>query len=98
MDAAPNMDEDGGFKWWIVLCLMLSWTVVFFIVCKGIQSSGKVIKQDLLGGLARLKPFLINFRWFTSPVSFLILFVSIKVNIFTIFNPFYKDFRSSRIN
>lgn len=52
LDAAPNMDEDGGFKWWIVLCLMLSWTVVFFIVCKGIQSSGKVIKRDLLDGLA----------------------------------------------
>lgn len=43
LDAAESMDEPGGLKWWIVLCLMLSWTVVFLIVMKGIQSSGKVI-------------------------------------------------------
>jgi solute carrier family 6 (neurotransmitter transporter, amino acid/orphan) member 15/16/17/18/20 len=42
LDAAPSMDDSGGFKWWIVICLMLSWTIVFFIVMKGIQSSGKV--------------------------------------------------------
>ncbi|XP_011193924.1 sodium-dependent neutral amino acid transporter B(0)AT3 isoform X1 [Zeugodacus cucurbitae] len=43
LDAAPSMDEPGGLKWWIVLCLFLSWTIVFFIVMKGIQSSGKVV-------------------------------------------------------
>ncbi|TMW52100.1 hypothetical protein DOY81_002817, partial [Sarcophaga bullata] len=43
LDAAPSMDDAGGFKWWIVLCLLLSWTIVFFIVMKGIQSSGKVV-------------------------------------------------------
>ncbi|XP_026466274.1 sodium-dependent neutral amino acid transporter B(0)AT3-like isoform X1 [Ctenocephalides felis] len=43
LDAAPSMDDSGGIKWWIVLCLLLSWTVVFFIVMKGIQSSGKVV-------------------------------------------------------
>lgn len=42
LDAAPSMDEPGGLKWWIVLCLLISWTIVFFIVMKGIQSSGKV--------------------------------------------------------
>jgi solute carrier family 6 (neurotransmitter transporter, amino acid/orphan) member 15/16/17/18/20 len=40
------MDETGGFKWWIILCLILAWTIVFFIVMKGIQSSGKVRKCD----------------------------------------------------
>ncbi|XP_037918099.1 sodium- and chloride-dependent transporter XTRP3 isoform X4 [Hermetia illucens] len=43
LDAAPSMEEPGGLKWWIVLCLLLSWTVVFFIVMKGIQSSGNVV-------------------------------------------------------
>ncbi|XP_073812265.1 sodium-dependent neutral amino acid transporter B(0)AT3 isoform X1 [Musca autumnalis] len=43
LDAAPSMEEPGGLKWWIVLCLLLSWTIVFFIVMKGIQSSGKVV-------------------------------------------------------
>lgn len=42
LDAAPAIDQPGGLKWWIVLCLLLSWIIVFFIVCKGIQSSGKV--------------------------------------------------------
>ncbi|XP_054276986.1 sodium-dependent neutral amino acid transporter B(0)AT3 isoform X2 [Macrosteles quadrilineatus] len=43
LDIAPTMDETGGLKWWIVLCLLLAWTMVFFIVMKGIQSSGKVV-------------------------------------------------------
>lgn len=43
LDAAPSIEESGGMKWWIVLCLLLAWTIVFFIVMKGIQSSGKVV-------------------------------------------------------
>ncbi|KAJ6647165.1 Sodium-dependent neutral amino acid transporter SLC6A17 [Pseudolycoriella hygida] len=43
LDIAPSIDEPGGLKWWIVLCLFISWLVVFFIVMKGIQSSGKVV-------------------------------------------------------
>ncbi|KAL0276997.1 UNVERIFIED_CONTAM: hypothetical protein PYX00_004436 [Menopon gallinae] len=43
LDVAPNIEDNGGLKWWIVLCLILSWVTVFFIVMKGIQSSGKVV-------------------------------------------------------
>ncbi|XP_014260185.1 sodium- and chloride-dependent transporter XTRP3 [Cimex lectularius] len=43
LDVSPSMDDFGGMKWWIVLCLLLAWIVVFFIVMKGIQSSGKVV-------------------------------------------------------
>ncbi|XP_071864976.1 sodium- and chloride-dependent transporter XTRP3 isoform X2 [Bombus fervidus] len=43
LDAAPSIEEGLSLKWWIVLCLLLSWIVVFFIVMKGIQSSGKVV-------------------------------------------------------
>lgn len=42
LDASPSMDDSGGLKWWIVLFLLISWTIVFLIVMKGIQSSGKV--------------------------------------------------------
>lgn len=42
LDASPSIDDNGGFKWWIIVCLILAWIVVFFIVMKGIQSSGKV--------------------------------------------------------
>ncbi|XP_043521365.1 sodium- and chloride-dependent transporter XTRP3 isoform X1 [Frieseomelitta varia] len=43
LDAAPSIQEGSTLKWWIVLCLLLSWIIVFFIVMKGIQSSGKVV-------------------------------------------------------
>ncbi|KAF7268880.1 sodium- and chloride-dependent transporter XTRP3 isoform X4 [Rhynchophorus ferrugineus] len=43
LDASPSIDEPGEPKWWIVICLLIAWLVVFFIVMKGIQSSGKVV-------------------------------------------------------
>ncbi|XP_076672197.1 sodium-dependent neutral amino acid transporter B(0)AT3 isoform X1 [Andrena cerasifolii] len=43
LDAASSIETGQSLKWWIVLCLLLSWVVVFFIVMKGIQSSGKVV-------------------------------------------------------
>ncbi|CAH0551934.1 unnamed protein product [Brassicogethes aeneus] len=43
LDAAPSIEEPGVPRWWIALCLLLSWIIVFFIVMKGIQSSGKVV-------------------------------------------------------
>ncbi|CAH1717250.1 unnamed protein product [Chironomus riparius] len=43
LDASPSIDDNGGFKWWIIICLILAWLVVFFIVMKGIQSSGKAV-------------------------------------------------------
>ncbi|XP_063905609.1 sodium-dependent neutral amino acid transporter B(0)AT3 isoform X2 [Zophobas morio] len=43
LDSAVSIDEPGAPKWWIVLCLLLSWIIVFFIMMKGIQSSGKVV-------------------------------------------------------
>ncbi|XP_055318076.1 sodium-dependent neutral amino acid transporter B(0)AT3 isoform X2 [Sitodiplosis mosellana] len=43
LDASPSMDESGGLKWWIVLCLFAAWAIVFLIVMKGIQSSGNIV-------------------------------------------------------
>ncbi|KAL0861311.1 hypothetical protein ABMA27_008869 [Loxostege sticticalis] len=43
LDAAPSIEEPGVPRWWIVLYLLLAWIIVFFIVMKGIQSSGKVV-------------------------------------------------------
>lgn len=60
LDAAPSIEEGQSLKWWIVLCLLLSWVVVFFIVMKGIQSSGKVTRQ----ARAREIPFVST--WFHS--------------------------------
>lgn len=43
LDASPNMENPEGIKWWILGLLLLAWVVVFCIVMKGIQSSGKVV-------------------------------------------------------
>ncbi|XP_044744416.1 sodium-dependent neutral amino acid transporter B(0)AT3 isoform X1 [Coccinella septempunctata] len=43
LDSSSSIESGGYPRWWIVLCLLLSWIVVFFIVMKGIQSSGKVV-------------------------------------------------------
>ncbi|XP_024941160.1 sodium- and chloride-dependent transporter XTRP3 isoform X2 [Cephus cinctus] len=43
LDVSPSIEDGQGLKWWIVLCLLLSWIIVFCIVMKGIQSSGKVV-------------------------------------------------------
>ncbi|XP_045762198.1 sodium-dependent neutral amino acid transporter B(0)AT3 isoform X4 [Maniola jurtina] len=43
LDASPSIEEPGTPRWWIVLYLLLAWIIVFFIVMKGIQSSGKVV-------------------------------------------------------
>ncbi|XP_047500114.1 sodium- and chloride-dependent transporter XTRP3A-like isoform X2 [Penaeus chinensis] len=43
IDASPSIDETGGIKWWMALCLTLSWILVWVCIMKGIQSSGKVV-------------------------------------------------------
>lgn len=43
LDISPSMEETGGIKWWMALCLLLSWTVVFFIIRQGVQSAGKAV-------------------------------------------------------
>lgn len=47
LDASPSIEQPGVPRWWIVLYLLLAWIIVFFIVMKGIQSSGKVSTQLL---------------------------------------------------
>ncbi|XP_042216097.1 sodium-dependent neutral amino acid transporter B(0)AT3-like isoform X4 [Homarus americanus] len=43
IDASPSISETGGVKWWMALCLTISWVLVWLCIMKGIQSSGKVV-------------------------------------------------------
>jgi len=43
LDASGSIDDWGGIKYWVFLCLVLSWVVVYLILMKGIASSGKVV-------------------------------------------------------
>ena len=42
LDVSPSIEEPEGIKWWMALCLLLSWVVVYICIRKGIKSSGKV--------------------------------------------------------
>jgi hypothetical protein len=45
LDASPGLDESGGVKWKLLLCLLFSWVVIYLCIYKGIKSSGKVNTQ-----------------------------------------------------
>lgn len=47
LDISPSIEETGGLKWWMVLCLLLAWVVVYFIIMRGVKSAGKVSKPEL---------------------------------------------------
>uniref|UniRef100_A0A4D5R9I8 Transporter n=1 Tax=Scolopendra viridis TaxID=118503 RepID=A0A4D5R9I8_SCOVI len=43
VDISPSLNESGGLKWWMVLCLLAAWIITYLCMMKGIQSSGKVV-------------------------------------------------------
>ncbi|KAK3787759.1 hypothetical protein RRG08_049705 [Elysia crispata] len=40
---SSGVGDPGNIKWDLALCLLLAWIVVYFCICKGIKSSGKVM-------------------------------------------------------
>ncbi|XP_038054203.1 sodium- and chloride-dependent creatine transporter 1-like isoform X2 [Patiria miniata] len=43
LQLSGGLDEIGTLVWPLVLCLFLAWVLVYFIVWKGVKSSGKVV-------------------------------------------------------
>ena len=43
LDRSENISVRGGVPWRLALCFTVSWVVVFAIIYKGIESSGKVV-------------------------------------------------------
>lgn len=43
MDLSDGVDNLGGLKWELALCLLGAWVIVFLCLCKGVKSSGKVV-------------------------------------------------------
>lgn len=43
LDASGSIDDPVSIKYWTLLCLILSWVIVYLILMKGIASSGKVV-------------------------------------------------------
>ena len=40
---SDGIDEMGAPNWWLVLCLLAAWIVIFGCLIKGIKSSGRVV-------------------------------------------------------
>ncbi|XP_048579087.1 LOW QUALITY PROTEIN: sodium- and chloride-dependent GABA transporter 1 [Nematostella vectensis] len=43
LNISSGMDKLGSIQWPILLCLILSWLLVYFCLVKGVKSSGKVV-------------------------------------------------------
>ncbi|KAK3086251.1 hypothetical protein FSP39_015776 [Pinctada imbricata] len=43
LDISPSIEESGGIKWKMALCLVVAWAVVYACIWKGIKSTGKVV-------------------------------------------------------
>jgi len=43
LDASGSIEDLVGIKYWNFICLVLSWLIIYAILCKGIASSGKVV-------------------------------------------------------
>ncbi|XP_064485259.1 sodium- and chloride-dependent glycine transporter 2-like isoform X2 [Ornithodoros turicata] len=43
LDLSSGIEEMGGIKWDLALCLLLSWIIVVVCLLKGIKTSGKVV-------------------------------------------------------
>jgi solute carrier family 6 amino acid transporter-like protein 5/7/9/14 len=42
LDITKGIDEMGGIRWQLALCLLLAWVLVCICLAKGIKTSGKV--------------------------------------------------------
>lgn len=43
LDTTTAIDETGGLKWWMVLCLISAWAILYVCCVRGIETTGKVL-------------------------------------------------------
>uniref|UniRef100_A0A3Q1G9V4 Transporter n=1 Tax=Acanthochromis polyacanthus TaxID=80966 RepID=A0A3Q1G9V4_9TELE len=43
LNTTPTIEEDGGLQWWILLCHICAWSVLYLCVIRGIETSGKAV-------------------------------------------------------
>ncbi|XP_051931430.1 sodium- and chloride-dependent GABA transporter 2-like [Hippocampus zosterae] len=43
LNVTGNIEDLGGVRWELALCLLLSWIICYFCVWKGVKSTGKVV-------------------------------------------------------
>ncbi|XP_032827123.1 sodium-dependent neutral amino acid transporter B(0)AT1-like [Petromyzon marinus] len=43
LNVSPKIDSAGGLQWWLVLCLICAWAVVYVCTIRGIETTGKAV-------------------------------------------------------
>ncbi|XP_036394742.1 solute carrier family 6 member 19b [Megalops cyprinoides] len=43
LNTSPAIDESGGLQWWMVLCLVSAWGVLYICCIRGIETTGKAV-------------------------------------------------------
>lgn len=43
LDTTATIEESGGLHWWMVLCLISAWAVLYVCCLRGIETTGKVL-------------------------------------------------------
>jgi solute carrier family 6 (neurotransmitter transporter) protein 19 len=47
LNTTPDIGENGGLQWWMVLCLVSAWAVLYICIIRGIETTGKVEQLNL---------------------------------------------------
>ncbi|XP_034560009.1 sodium-dependent neutral amino acid transporter B(0)AT1-like [Notolabrus celidotus] len=43
LNTSDTIDESGGLQWWIVICLVTAWSVLYICCIRGIETTGKAV-------------------------------------------------------
>ncbi|KAL4629752.1 sodium-dependent neutral amino acid transporter B(0)AT1-like [Arapaima gigas] len=43
LNTSANIEDAGGLQWWMVLCLLCAWTVLYVCCVRGIETTGKAV-------------------------------------------------------
>uniref|UniRef100_A0A674DPM7 Transporter n=1 Tax=Salmo trutta TaxID=8032 RepID=A0A674DPM7_SALTR len=43
LNTTPDIGENGGLQWWMVLCLVSAWAVLYICIIRGIETTGKAV-------------------------------------------------------
>ncbi|CAB1334777.1 unnamed protein product [Coregonus sp. 'balchen'] len=42
LNTTPDIGENGGLQWWMVLCLVSAWAMLYICIIRGIETTGKL--------------------------------------------------------
>uniref|UniRef100_A0A8L0DP59 Transporter n=1 Tax=Oncorhynchus mykiss TaxID=8022 RepID=A0A8L0DP59_ONCMY len=43
LNTTPDIGANGGLQWWMVLCLVSAWAVLYICIIRGIETTGKAV-------------------------------------------------------